>query len=254
MMHRLFLPAFLVATCVHATSPLSRAGQLSFNIDPAQSHITLTLETADGTQVISSAQTPGSDTTSLSGTFNVDVTPGTIQFLSTNNIQFGLQAVPQAPLIDGTVGSSPAQYGLNVAIGGVGGGVVAARDYVADVTSSVIPVSGDAFDATKLVLTLTPDSISSYNLTFFGSTAAGFFTGSNPGDNALSNGTLTQVGGLETLTAAVSVVAPTTVEGVTFLGLFTGQIVATATVPEPASVLLAAIGVAVLVCCGRRRV
>ncbi|HEY1598207.1 MAG TPA: PEP-CTERM sorting domain-containing protein [Pirellulales bacterium] len=246
MLHRLFPAAFLIVTCVVATSTLSRAGQLSFNIDPAQSHITLTLETADGTQIISSPQTPGSDTTSLSGTLNADVTASTIQFLTTDNLQFGLQAVSQSPLIDGTTGSSPAQYGLNVDIAGVGGGVVAARNYVADVTSGVIPVSAGAFDATKLVLTLTPGSISSYNLTFFGSTAAGFFTGSNPGNNALSNGTLTQVGGLETLTASVSVVAPTTVEGVTFLGVFTGQIVATATVPEPASVLLAGLAVGTL--------
>jgi hypothetical protein len=253
MLHRLFPAAFLIVTCVVATSTLSRAGQLSFNIDPAQSHITLTLETADGTQIISSPQTPGSDTTSLSGTLNADLTASTIQFLPTGDTQFALQSVPQSPLGDGSAGSAPAQYGLSISVPGAITGVVAGRSYVGDATSGVIPLAGGAYDASQLTLGLL-SGITGYNLLVLGSPAVGSFNTNFPAPNSLTGGTFTESAGVYTITAPILASGLSTVDGVTLVDVFSGQVVATATVPEPASMLLAAIGVAMLFCCRRRRV
>jgi hypothetical protein len=252
MLHRLFPAAFLIVTCVVATSTLSRAGQLSFNIDPAQSHLTLTLETEDGTPV-SFAQTPGSDTTSLSGTLHVDLTASTIQFLPTGDTQFALQSVPQSPLGDGSAGSAPAQYGLSISVPGAITGVVAGRSYVGDATSGVIPLAGGAYDASQLTLGLL-SGITGYNLLVLGSPAVGSFNTNFPAPNSLTGGTFTESAGVYTITAPILASGLSTVDGVTLVDVFSGQVVATATVPEPASMLLAAIGVAMLFCCRRRRV
>lgn len=216
------------------------ASQLTFAIDSQQSFITFSLETAQGVP-ISTAQTAGSDTTSLSGTMNVDLTATTIQFLTTSDTQFALQALPQSPLPGGGAGSAAAQYGLNVSLAGVGGGVVAARDYVSDTTSGAIPLVGNTFDATQTTLNLVVGN-TDYNLTLFGNPFAGTIGTNFPGANMLSGGTITSAGGLYTLTLPVLVTGPVTVGGVTVTDVYSGQIVATAAVPEPSSLALSIVG------------
>ena len=102
-----FVAACALTFCTVAMESSVVASPLVFQIDPTQSQISMMLETEDGTPV-STAQTPGSDTTSLSGTVDVDVTGSTLQFLTTSNTQFALQSVPQAPLSSGAAGTAPA--------------------------------------------------------------------------------------------------------------------------------------------------
>ncbi|HEY2838630.1 MAG TPA: hypothetical protein VGJ26_05760 [Pirellulales bacterium] len=224
-----------------AITHLAFAAELPFTIDPAQSHITLSIQAEDGTP-LSFPQTPGSDTTSLSGMANVDVTSSSIQFLSTNDTHFDLQAVPQAPLLDGSAGSSPAQFGLSISIGEAVTGVVAARNYLADATSDSIPLAGGSFDASQIILNLVTGN-TAYNLLVLGSPVTGSFDTNFPVFNSLSGGTLTLAGGVYTVTIPILGMGTFDVEGATLVDVYAGQIVATATVPEPAGLALAALGI-----------
>jgi hypothetical protein len=221
------------------------ASELSFAIDSSQSYLAFSLETDDGTQ-FSSAQTPGSDTTALSGLVNVEVTDGSIQFLPTADIQFAQQPLPQSPLADGTLGTAPAQYGLNLLLPGIGSGVVAARNYIGDSTSAPIARVGDAFDASLVTFDL-PSGNTSYNLTLLGSPVSGSFDSNNPALNELSGGALTLSGNVLTLTLPILIHGTVSVSGVSVVNVYSGQIVATALVPEPGGLSLAIAGLIALV-------
>jgi hypothetical protein len=242
-MHRAMI-AFTVALGCLSSAGLSSASVLSFTIDSQQSSITFSAKTTGGAP-ITSAQTSGSDTTTLFGTAQIDVTPGAIQFLATGDTQFNLQAVPQAPLPGGALGTAPAQFGLNVTIPGIGGGVVAARNYVSDATSPPIPRIGNSFDATQVTLSLVAGT-TDYNLTILGNPVAGSFGPGLPTLNMLAGGTITQAGGIYTLTLPIHVEGPVTVSGITVIDVYAGQIVATAPVPEPSGLLLAGVGLLTL--------
>ena len=58
-------------------------------------------------------------------------------------------------------------------------------------------------------------------------------------NNELTGGTLTSAGGIDTLTVPILVESPIVVDGNTVLQRYTGQLVATAAVPEPSSMILA---------------
>jgi hypothetical protein len=238
-----------VALVGAASASTSFAGVLTFTIDSKQSFVTFSAKTTGGVP-ITSAQTAGSDTTSLFGTAQLDVTPGSIQFLATGDTQFNLQAVPQAPLPGGAPGTAPAQFGLNVAIPGIGGGVVAARNYVSDATSPAIPLVGNSFDAAQVTLSLVSGT-TDYNLTLLGNPVAGSFGPGLPTLNMLAGGTLSEAGGTYTLTLPIHAEGPATVSGITVIDVYAGQIVATAPVPEPSGLALA--GVAILTVVGFRR-
>ena len=134
----------------------------------------------------------------------------------------------------------------------VASGVVSARDYVADATSGVILVIGGSFDATQVLLNLTT-GITAYNLTVLGTPHAGNFDLTIPAPNQVGGGTLALAGDVYTLTLPVLSVHSATVDGVTVLTAYSGQIVATAAVPEPASLVLVLIGVASIAIRVRRR-
>jgi hypothetical protein len=227
------------------------ASELSFAIDSSQSYLAFSLETDDGTQ-FSSAQTPGSDTTALSGFVNVEVTGDSVQFLPTANIQFAQQLLPQSPLADGALGTAPAQYGLNLLLPGIGDGVVAARNYVGDATSDLIARVGDSFDASLVTLDL-PSGVTSYNLTLLGSPVSGSFDSNNPALNEMATGTLALTGNVLTLTLPILIHGTVSVSGVSVVNVYTGQIVATALVPEPGGLSLAVAGLIALIAYGRFR-
>ena len=115
---RLSLPT-LVAARAHAE-------QLTFHIDSSQSYMTFAVDATDGTP-LTSAQTPGSDTTALSGTFAADLTNSTLQFINSADIQEVLQAVDQSPLPGGAPGTAPAQFGLTAFVQDVVDGTAAAQ-------------------------------------------------------------------------------------------------------------------------------
>ncbi len=236
---RVFFTAVCVALVSMATA--ASANVVTFTIDSSQSSLTLSLYTLDGAP-ISSAQTPGSDTTSLSGTVNVDLTGTTIEFLPTADTQFALQAVPQAPLPDGAAGTAPAQIGLNLDLTGIASGVVAARNYLGDATSGPIPRVGNTFDASQLTLNLVTGN-TAYNLTVLGSPVSGSFDNNNATPNDLTGGTLDFAGGVYTLRVPLHVGGEARVQGVTVQDLYAGEIVATATVPEPSALALGLWGV-----------
>jgi MYXO-CTERM domain-containing protein len=223
---------------------------LNFTIDPQQSTFRFALETTDGTQ-FTGPQTAGSDTTVASGTALIDVTPTSIQFLTTADTQFALQTLPQAPLPGGSAGTAPAQLGLSVALAGIVSGVVAARGYVGDATSPVIPLVGVAFDASQVTLDL-PAGDTDYNLNFSGFPVSGSVTENFPALNTLTGGSLTLVGGIYTMTLPLLVKGSITISGVAIVPVYSGVIVATAPVPEPGGPLLAAIGMVALLFARRR--
>ena len=239
-MHRPVVAVCLALLCLFRAAGASLASELTFTIDSALSQLSFSVETSDGTQ-ISSPQTSGSDTTSLSGTVKVDVTSATVQFLSTGNTQFALQSLPQSPLPSGASGAAPAQFGINVSIPGVGGGVVAARNYLGDVTSGPIPLAASSFDANQVTSNLLVGN-TAYNLTLFGNPVVGSIDTNFPALNMLAGGTLTSAGGVYTLTLPLLVKGPVTVSGITVVDVYSGQIVATAVVPESSTLALAAVG------------
>lgn len=243
---------------VHTTD-VAFGAPTTFTIDSNLSFLTLSFETSPGSP-FTAPQFPGSDTTSLSGTQTVDVTGTTIRFLPTGDVNFALQPAPVAPAIGGAFpGSAPGQYGLLALIPGVAGGpgpggtgLVAARGLVADGRSGVIPLIGNSFDASQIVSTFVAGT-ADVNVLVLGTPVVG--TASLAGafaNNQLTAGTLTSVGGIKTLTIPILVEAPVVVEGVTILEALAGQIVATAVVPEPSTLILAAVGGLALLAFGRR--
>ncbi len=238
-MRRLFtIPVFTVVLSVLAAR--SVASPLVFTIDTAQSQISLAIQEPDGTP-ISSAQTLGSDTTSVAGSALVDVTGSSVQFLSTGDAQFAQQAAPQSPLANGSAGTAAAQYGLDILIPGIGGGTVAVRQLVGDVTSGVLPVAGGTFDATQLALQFLTGSVA-YNLELLGNPIVGSADITFPVTNQLSGGTISLAGGVYTITIPLLAVGSDEIDGISVLGVYTGNIVATAVVPEPSGVVLALCG------------
>jgi hypothetical protein len=248
-MFRYFAATCLALATGAATACHACGDVLLFTIDSSKSSLTLGVETLDGTP-ITTAQTPGSDTTIASGTAKIDVTPTTIQLLTTADTQFALQPAAQSPLPGGAAGSAPAQFGLTLSVPGVASGVVAARDYVGDATSPVVALSGTSFDASQVTLDL-PTGNTDYNLTVLGNPVVGSFTDNNPALNTLTGGTFTASGGVYTLTLPLLVKGPATVGGVTLNAVYSGLIVATAMVPEPGTLALAALGAVLLL--GRSR-
>ncbi|HEY4313645.1 MAG TPA: PEP-CTERM sorting domain-containing protein [Pirellulales bacterium] len=230
-----FPVALLALVTVFAAFPVS-ASPVTFTIDSTQSQISLAIELTDGTP-ISTAQSPGSDTTTLFGTAQVDISPTSIQFFASGNGQFALQPEPQSPLADGTSGSAPAQYGLTIDIPGIGGGAGAVRQLVGDVTSSSLPLTGDSFDSTQLAMQFLTGSIA-YNLNLLGTPVVGSADITFPVTNQASGGTLTVVGGQYVINIPILAVGEGDVDGITLLGVYTGQIVATAPVPEPTTAAL----------------
>jgi hypothetical protein len=219
---------------------------LSFTIDSQQSYLQMAVTIPSSTTPISTPQTPGSDRTSVSGTFNIDVTPTSLQFLTTNNAHPANQAAPQAPLIDGSAGASPAQIGLSLDIPGILTGVAAIRNYVADVTGPVIPLAGTSFDSTQTSLSVSGGT-TSFNLIVLGSPLIDSYMGGDPGLNLLSGGTLSLVGDTYTLVLPYLVNNPQEISGIEYGLSHSGVIVATAVVPEPSTWMLGVIGLVALV-------
>jgi hypothetical protein len=227
---------------------------ITFQLDPSQSSIALA---GFFGAIPLSEQAPGSATTTYSGPISVDVdnplAPTTIQLLGSSAVAaINGQWLPEAgggPAAGNPGMAQDANYGLFLNAGALGNAWGAVRNLVFDVTSGVEPVVLGQFPSTQ-TLTVTTGQ--------FAVNAPALFGG--PSEDDLATDTLTNAalpssysvsGSLATLTIPISIVdqADLTV-------MYTGQLVATATVPEPASAALAGvmlISVVGAAAAGRRR-
>ncbi len=204
--------------------------------------------------LLTTAQTPGSDTTSISGSLTADLTSNTLQLLGGGVTDFATQPDLQQPLHGGAPGSAAAQFGLSASIPGLVTGVAAGRNFTANATSPMLPVVGGAFDASQVVLNLLTGSID-YNLNVLGQNFANTASVVGYGHNMLTGGTLSVVGDVATLTVPFLETGSFAFNGVQVVPTFAGQIVATATVPESGSLVSALVGlIGLSTICIRRRI
>lgn len=253
------------ALCVPAWGTI-----VNYTLDPAQSSLTLS-NTWLGMNMVQ--QSSGSLVTSYDGFIQADVTDTSIQFLSAT-----LDARANGsfkPAVDGARGNDPADYGGRFPLGwfSVLGAVnIAVRDVALGLASAPVALDAGAFDASAAALTAT-GSVDHAGIGLLGWLAG---RGRAPLGGSASNevdvsGSLVRSGNVETLTLPVDVTyalkiaspfLPSQLEW--FEVNLSGTIVATRTrgdeaerplpddptIPEPATLVLLAIGCGVL---GSRR-
>lgn len=182
-------------------------------------------------------QGAGSLSTTYSGTIDADFDLSSIQFnsaIATAAISGNWQ-----PLPGGGSGAAPANYGGQASLGGLGTAFGAGRNFVFDITSGVIPLSGASFDTSQLTISPTTGALD-YSSPFGGGSTnlSGLF-----GMNQVTMGNISVAGGIATLTIPVQITQTLTLvsSGDTTITL-AGNIVATAVVPEASPFQLIALG------------
>lgn len=228
---------FLAVVFAAALSPaVVRATPISFTIDPAQSSLTASGSMA-GTVMM--AQKFGSNVTSYSGTVEADLTAEGIKFTG-GSLVAANQSGMLEPDIDGMLGSARANYGhwasVELGLFQTLEGNSAIRGLVFSPSSQIVPMSlsGDAhsFDTTQLDFTVASGTIDYLiGSSYFGSRDLSALYDTN-GDGPA---TLAVTGNVETLTIPVSLGFRTSMMTANdSILMFSGQIVATREVPEPA--------------------
>jgi hypothetical protein len=199
----------------------------------------------------------------ISGTIESDTDfTSNIQFLAGSNID-GIDSGSYAPLADGSAGTASADFGTHIfADAGLlqGGGFnldLAFRNALYDLLSGSIPVAGGEFAANQMDFGVDNADLS-YRArngfgvagsTFVGSIGSGAVNiGGLSTDNINGgNGNISVVGSLATLTLPITQTLVVPVDGLwDFELIVSGNIVATAVVPEPATVGMLAVGMAAL--------
>lgn len=235
---------WVLGVCLMAALTFSQAASaLTFTIDSSQSSITAgtTLSSSLGSLPLT-PQSAGSETTSFSGTIDADVTPTDITFNSA--IADAIVSGVYSPAPGG--GTAPGVPGTpadgDYAFLGLSGGILAAiRDLNLSFSSGAIALAGGSFDATSVSVSPTAGS---FDLNAApipsitpGSASSSAFGGTSV--NGASGGTLVLSGSTLTLTLPIDIV--TNPDSSTAVDL-NGVIVATAIIPEPASVALMGLG------------
>jgi hypothetical protein len=260
------------------------AAPVSFTIDPTQSSLQAIAylggpPSGGGTQ-ITTAQTGTSDTTSLYGNLIADTSApgGNISFSGGSVVNYTYQPgnmLPDANGGDATgpdplgTGGAPAQFGLLVNIPGLATGYISissALSDVSDFTAGGTALSGGSFDATQQNVLVTQGSIAYWisapaisATPLFGSSviAPPTLSAQNGVDSSGNSngqvGTVTNIGGVTTITLPIFADQVVSVSGLPVDVIFTGQIVATATVPEPTTFALAGVGMVGLMLVANRR-
>jgi hypothetical protein len=247
-----------VATGVTGTA---RADLATYTIDPLQSSLTLA-GTLTGSTAIQ--QTPGSTSTSYSGSIIADRVGNTIKFPGGSALVAASQAASQQPRNDGTPGSQPADYGRRTDEGGGPFGQTAFE--------ALRDVEFDLFDDTSgLGATVAPNgnfASNSFGLEFnSGESDTIYGLGGNPDNDLTNKGTANSTGGgqssvvfnpstgIETLTLRLStgnIGYSVNTTGDSTMS-FTGTIVATRLVPEPGAIGVLAVAATSLLARRRRR-
>jgi hypothetical protein len=218
----------------------SIAAPVTLTLDPVLSSITLSGSVQFGAVSLPLLpQGPGANVTTYSGLITVDVdnpfAPTTIQALGSNaTAAISGNWLPQAgggPAPGNPGVAQPANYGVLVTAGALSA-YGAGRNIVFDITSGVEPVVAGAFASNQ---TLTFDTGQfAVNTPLAGGNDELDLSGiSTP--NAAAASSYIVVGSLATLTIPIS---GTVVDG-DLTTIYTGLLVATARVPEPASAVVA---------------
>jgi MYXO-CTERM domain-containing protein len=258
------------------TRVLSRAGFLSaclalavatfatnvngaaFTIDASQSSLSILVGVYDGDTFtpLTSPQAPGSDTTSLLGTLDVNY-DGLTLGIGGGAIDFALQPTEMQPLSGGLPGAAPADYGLIVDLQGLVTGPGAARNLGASLSLASTALVGNSFLSDGALLSLVA-GVLDVNLTGFTTVQDSLDISGNSGANTGGSGTFDLVGLNGTIQIPIFVEALVPVEVsegfvLPLVARFEGQIVATGLVPEPSSMVLGAVGLVGLGAVARRR-
>ena len=215
----------------------ARATTVTYNIDQAQSSL---LISGDLTGNPASQQTSNSLSTSYTGTIVADLQPGKIAFPGGSAIDAALQPVNQQPRADATPGSAPADYGRTAPGPFSSTALEALRNFVLDIEDDTfgagITLSGNNFASNSLIIDIAGgDSDVLYGSTPAEVSLSGKGTANGSGGGASS---VVQSGGIETLTLKISSgsigysIAQSSDSSISF----SGTIVATRAVPEPATV------------------
>ncbi|MEL7237739.1 MAG: hypothetical protein AAGK78_02665 [Planctomycetota bacterium] len=227
-----------------ATALPASADVMNFTVDPSQSSLTVSGSLGNGIFSVTAApQFAGSDVATLQGNLQADVTATSISFTGGSAIDADVLATPVAPGVGGVAGTGPGDLGFVFA--GLLGAVnvdAAGRDLLFDVASGpAVLGTGGAFSAAANLSVLDGD------IDFNGVALGEAAQGSVPLDGEVApnvtalDGTLVEIGGLFVLTLPVEVTFEYEDDGFTGSLLATGQIVATAPVPEPTSLTVLAV-------------
>jgi hypothetical protein len=245
--------AAFVAIGLGAASVAS-AEMVTYTIDPLESSLTL-LGNFGGNPA--SQQTPGSLTTSYSGTIVADRGPGTINFRGGSSVDAAPQPVNQQPRSDGTPGAEQADYGrtgtVSLNFGGDFPGNEAFRGFNFDFdTDSDVPITLSAtntFNGNQFGTEVNSgESAWLYGGSSFGTND---FSGDFSFNNAQPS-SIEVVGDVERLTLRIGANYGYTIPNAQPSNAnFVGTIVATRLVPEPSAIgAVAAVGASLL---ARRR-
>jgi hypothetical protein len=215
-----------------AISSQTRAVERVYTILPGETSIAISgsVRTSAGSAPIQ-PQGQGSLTSNYTGTIRTDRGDGTIQFLAGSSIDASVTGNWQ-PLPTGASGSAPADYGGRVSfLFGLVTINFAARDFVGDFSSGVLPLDADGdFDlSTTTVRFLDGDLAFRVSTGDFGAESIAGESGMMAGSGSLTTA-LAPVGMLETLSIPInsSFVIPVG-ETTTVTLELTGELVANAT-------------------------
>jgi hypothetical protein len=265
------VPLVVLACATCALSGFRSARADTFYVDPDFSSLSIAIYDHSTSTLLTSAQTSGSDTTTLGGTFDATIASGAITFNS-GAISFDNQGTDMQPAIGGggdsagtamnpyppSPGSDPASYGLVLSVYDpdnpeslVLAGVLAVRDALAGISSdSAITITGgSSFDASQINMVFNSGTTLDYNINN-GSDGSAFLNGTTaidgtPGANTLTGGGIGTFGGVTGITIPVYVDVNVTTGGLNVDVVLSGSIGATnaapgAPVPEPGTFVLAA--------------
>ncbi len=212
-----------------------------FTINPAQSILAISSATVAGSTA--TPQGASGFTTSYAGTIDATVTQMSIQFNS--GAADAMVSGNYSPAAGGGAGTAPGDYGGMFTALGFFPGTFAVRDFVAGLSSNSLSLTGGNFDASQLLLMAVMGSID-YRVAGLAQMGTGSLAGSSGMNMAAAPGSISLVGGVQTLTIPVDVTFFfTALNPNDSMVRLTGNIVATA-VPEPATYLL--LGVGLLIC------
>jgi hypothetical protein len=264
------LSCFFLVLLAAATA---RGAQVTFTVDPAQSSLAIASSTSVfGSPLPTTAQAAGSLLAAYSGSIVAEVTPGTIQIQSGSSLTAG----NSGNWLPGTDYSSypadlddpngyistpvPANYGILTDLTSLG--AVLGKQGVSP--SAIRGLVIGLVDSSPKMLTAGTFDEAGTNTDFTAGTVF-YSSGGSPPITDLANtvnpdsfgdaagqGTLVQLGDTLTLTIPVSFAVNYNVNFLAVSTTYTGTIVATALVPEPAGYLLLASGAAAVFVAKRR--